>query len=103
MGALAWLLRAGGRTWAAHSIRIVLPPPIGRPVAVPTALVAAVVLYALAAFVAGKSFRVVPRFTYDLLALVLTYVAVGWATRGLTRPRFPRHEAVAAERSAVAG
>jgi CHASE2 domain-containing sensor protein len=103
LGGVAWFLRAGGRAWTTHTIRVVLPPPIGRPVQIPTALLATAVVYALAAFVAGKSLRGVPRFTYDLLALVLTYVAVGWATRGVARPRFPRRETAPAERSAVAG
>lgn len=103
MGGLAWLLRAAGRGWTAHTIRVVIPPPIARPIDVPTAAIGALVLYAVAAFVAAKSLRVVPRFSYDVLAFLLTYVAVGWATRGFARPRFPRREPVTAERSAVAG
>lgn len=92
LGALACVLRTR-RSWTAHTVPITLPAPIGRRVDIPTAILAAVVVYGLAAFAVSKSLRIVPRFTYDLAALLLTYVAVGWATRGLSRPRFPRAEA----------
>jgi hypothetical protein len=97
MGALACLLRTH-RSWTAHTVPVTLPAPIGRRVDIPTAILGAVVVYGLAAFTVSKSLRIVPRFTYDLAALLLTYAAVGWAVRGSFRPRFPRAEAPPIER-----
>jgi CHASE2 domain-containing sensor protein len=91
MGALACLLRTR-RSWIMHTVPVTLPAPIGRRVDIPTAILGAVVVYGLAAFTVSKSLRVVPRFTYDLAALLLTYAAVSLAARGSSRPRFPRAE-----------
>jgi hypothetical protein len=78
MGALGWLLRLN--PWTRRSLRIKLPS-LSRPVEIPAALVAATLVYGLLAFVACKALSIIPRLTYDLAALLLTYVAVGWAIR----------------------
>jgi len=78
MGALGALLRLSPAARRSRRFRI---PSLGMPLEVPVALVVAVLAYAFLAFVACKALSTIPRLTYDLAALVLTYAAVGWATR----------------------
>jgi hypothetical protein len=78
MGALGALLRLSPSARRSRRFRI---PTLGRPMEVPAALVAAALAYGLLAFVACKALGIIPRLTYDLAALVLTYAAVGGATR----------------------
>jgi CHASE2 domain-containing sensor protein len=81
MGGIGWLLRARFQSLLRHSFTVTLPT-IAKPVVVKTAFLVVLALYAVLAFAACKLWRIVPRFTYDVAALLLTYLAVGAATRG---------------------
>jgi CHASE2 domain-containing sensor protein len=80
MGAVGWLLRTVFRAWTRHTLHLSLPL-LGKPVDVPTAFLVTVIVYLLAAFLACKELRIVPRFLYDVSAFLLSYFGVGWATR----------------------
>ncbi len=86
MAAVGWLLRAPRGAGPVRTLTIPLPGRLSGFVRVPTVLLAAVPAYGLIAFVVCKEMRIVLRFTYDLLALLLTFWAVGRAARGSRRP-----------------
>jgi hypothetical protein len=81
MGGIGWLLRTRLQSLLRHSFTVTVPT-IARPVVVKTVFLVILALYAVLAFAACKLWRIVPRFTYDVAALLLTYLAVGFATRG---------------------
>jgi CHASE2 domain-containing sensor protein len=78
-GAVGWLLRTRLALFR-RSFKLSLPA-MGRPVEINPAFLVFLAAYALLAFAACKVWRMVPRISYDLAALFLTYLAVGWATR----------------------
>ena len=78
MAGLGFLLRAAFPSWTRHTLQLSLPV-LGKPVEVPSAFLAVLVIYLLAAFLACKQLRIVPRFLYDVAAFLLSYYAVGWA------------------------
>jgi CHASE2 domain-containing sensor protein len=61
-----------------------------RKIDIPLPLVAAVVVYALVAFLAYKQYRVIFDISYHVVSLVLMYAMIGWVRKGIKVGALPK-------------